>query len=86
MLPALQPGDEVLVDPRAQIALGDIIVARHPYRSDVLIVKSLVGFDDEGRLKLQGLNPDESTDSRTQGAVPRRLVLGKVTHRFQTQI
>jgi nickel-type superoxide dismutase maturation protease len=84
MLPLLAPGDEVLVDPRASIRPGHIVVARHPYRSDLLLVKYLVAFDEAGRAQLEGLNPEESTDSRTQGNVPRALLLGKVTSRFPT--
>lgn len=82
MLPLLAPGDEVLVDPHAAVVVGDIVVARHPYRSNVWLVKCLIAFDEAGRLQLEGLNLEESTDSRTQGNFPRQLVLGKVIGRF----
>ena len=85
MLPLLAPGEEVLVDPRAAVVIGDIVVARHPYRSDVRLVKCLIAFDDAGRLQLEGLNLDESTDSRSQGNFPRQLLLGKVIGRFASE-
>jgi len=84
MLPLLGAGDEVLVDPRAEVREKDIVVARHPYRQDSIWVKQLTAFDESGRAQLEGLNPSESTDSRTQGNVPSNLILGKVTSRFGT--
>lgn len=82
MWPLLEPDDEVLVRPNQAISVGDIVVTRHPHRLDVHLVKRVVGIDDVGRLRLAGENPDESTDSRTLGTVPRDLVIGTVTSRF----
>jgi len=82
MIPLLEPGDEVLVNPRAAIREADIVVARHPYRQDSIWIKYVAAFDDAGRAQLVGLNAHESTDSRTQGNVPMELILGKVTSRF----
>lgn len=82
MLPLLSPDDEVLIQPRAIYREGDVVVARHPFRLDVHLVKRLVTFDDEGRAQLEGINPEESTDSRTLGAVPPELILGRVTSRL----
>ncbi len=79
MVPQLADGDEVLVDIRRSVREGDIVVARHPFRSDVHLVKRLVGFDESGRGILAGDNPSQSTDSRTLGAVRRDLILGPVT-------
>lgn len=79
MLPLLSPEDEVLIDPRAAPAVGDIVVARHPHRGDLHLVKRLVGFDGAGRALLEGVNPEESTDSRTLGGVPLELLIGRVT-------
>jgi nickel-type superoxide dismutase maturation protease len=82
MQPLLMADDEVLVHPGAPVEVGDVVVARHPHRVDVHLVKRVVGIDDAGRLSLEGDNPNESTDSRTLGTVPRDLVVGRVTSRF----
>ena len=82
MLPILQEGDEVFVNPRAQIRQGDIVIARHPYRLDSIWIKQISAFDDAGRAVLEGVNRAESTDSRTQGNIPIDLILGKVTSRL----
>ena len=79
MWPLLKPGDEVLVDPGCAVQRGDIVVARHPFRSDAHIIKRLDGWDERGGLRLLGDNPDESSDSRTLGNVPPDLVVGRVT-------
>ena len=79
MLPLLEPGDWVFVDPKAQALSGDIVVAYHPYRTDVFMVKHIESIDEDGRMFLVGVNPSESTDSRTQGAVPRSKLIGVVT-------
>ncbi|MCP4425353.1 MAG: S26 family signal peptidase [Chloroflexi bacterium] len=49
MFPLLRPGDEVLVNPRAYRREpprpGDLVAAQHPDRSDVQIVKRVVGVE-----------------------------------------
>ena len=82
MLPLLEPGDEVLVDPGSVIRTGDVVVARHPHKTDVHLVKQVTGFDASGRVCLEGINARESTDSRTLGHIPAELVRGRVTSRF----
>jgi nickel-type superoxide dismutase maturation protease len=83
MWPHLRPGDRVLVDPNAYRrrapGVGEVVVADHPFRSDVRWVKRVVALTSTGALELVGDNPDESTDSRTQGAVPLHQVRGRVT-------
>jgi nickel-type superoxide dismutase maturation protease len=86
MLPALRPGDEVLIDPgayrRVPVQPGDLVVARHPYRTDVQLVKRVGSVLDDGRCALEGDNPSESTDSRSFGAVAPERIVGRVTSRF----
>ena len=82
MQPILAPNDEVLIDPRAALVAGDLVLARHPYRRDTRIIKRLSAWTDAGAARLEGLNPKHSTDSRSFGAVPKDLLLGKVTCRF----
>ena len=79
MLPALEPGQEVLVLPRTAASAGDIVVARHPIQSDRILIKLLAGFDERGHMLLHGLNPSESTDSRSLGGVPSDRLIGIVT-------
>ena len=78
MLPTLRSGDKVLVDPKATLAPGDIVLAFHPFRSSVRIVKRLASFESDGRAHLVGDNSDESVDSGTFGTVSPSDLLGKV--------
>jgi len=82
MLPVLTPGDEVLAEPGAAPRPGDIVVARHPLRTDTRVVKRLEGWDERGAARLVGLNPAESSDSRTFGGVPADLLVGPVRSRL----
>ena len=86
MSPALVPGQEVLADPRAYRARlpvpGDIIVVRHPYRTDLRLIKRVSHVDEDGLCFLEGDNPTESTDSRSFGSVGEENILGRVTSRF----
>ncbi len=86
MLPALRPGDEVLVNltayRRAIPRPGDIVLARHPHRRDVRVIKRIESVLDDDRFRLSGDNPSESTDSRSFGAVPGEQILGQVTSRL----
>ena len=88
MSPHLQAGDEVLVDPRAYQRNapqpGDVVLAQHPYRRDMKLVKRVEAVldGDNDRYRLSGDNPGESTDSRTFGNIPRADILGRVTSIF----
>ena len=83
MSPLLNSGDLVLVDPRAPIKPGDIVLARHPFRSSVRILKRLISVEADGRLYLTGDNPNESSDSRSFGTVSSADLLGKVIARLE---
>jgi nickel-type superoxide dismutase maturation protease len=83
MLPALKDGDAVLIDPREKVVGGDIVLANHPFKKSVKILKRLEHFDDKGDLFLAGDNREESTDSRTFGAVPLKYLIGKATSRLK---
>lgn len=86
MLPLLQPGEEILINPNAyrQNAPqpGDIVIAYHPQQSTLRLVKRVVGTSDNGQYLLEGDNPLESTDSRFFGPVSAHQILGRVTSRF----
>ncbi|MEB3267485.1 MAG: nickel-type superoxide dismutase maturation protease [Leptolyngbya sp.] len=85
MLPLLQPGEEVLVNPAAyrQVppAAGDIVVATHPQQPTLPIIKRVL-FVAGDRCYLRGDNPAVSTDSRRFGLVPHHAILGRVVCRF----
>jgi nickel-type superoxide dismutase maturation protease len=86
MLPVLRPGDGVLIDPDAyrhhSPGPGDIVITRHPLRSDVQLIKRVIAVLDDGRLQLGGDNSSESTDSRSFGLVSPEHLRGRVTSRF----
>ena len=88
MLPLLQPGDRVLVNQGAYRSklpeVGDLVVAYHPDRPQLLLVKRVAAVLDDGRCVLMGDNPDRSTDSRSFGAVSVRKILGRVTSAIES--
>lgn len=86
MLPLLQPGEEILIHPRAyrhQCPLpGDLVVVSHPSRPELRLVKRVVQVKEDGDCFLMGENTSESTDSRSFGWVSSDHLLGKVISRF----
>ena len=88
MEPTLRAGDLVFVDTRVRAGLvadDDIVVARHPHRSDLTLVKRVAFTDEHGRLYLQSDNTQEpeAADSRSFGPVEFGSVLGRVTSRLR---
>jgi nickel-type superoxide dismutase maturation protease len=83
MLPSLRSGDRVLIDPKATVKPGDIVLARHPYKASIRILKRLSSIGPDGRIYLSGDNPDDSTDSRSFGSISSSDVLGKVIARLK---
>lgn len=82
MSPILVHGNEVLVDSCACVQVGDVVLARHPFRTDVLVVKRVASIDARGWFELLGDDPSESSDSRTLGLFEASTVIGKVTCRL----
>jgi len=82
MAPTLRPEDHVLIDPtgysRRPPRVGDVVLTKHPFQSDVLLVKRIASIDATGRLFVIGDNPDESSDSRSFGSLRTDAVIGKV--------
>ncbi len=85
MEPALLPGGQIVIDTLIQPRLGDIVVARHPHRTDVHVIKRLISFDARGYARLEGDNPRESTDSRTLGLFHPELILGPMIERHHRE-
>ena len=83
MLPALAPGERVLFDRLAYVLdrprTGDIVLARHPARPGVRMIKRVAEREGLGRGEywLLGDNAEGSTDSRTLGAFRRRDIVGR---------
>lgn len=82
MRPALSDGDVVLTDPRSLTTVGDIVLARHPFKKSVKMLKRISAIDEGGRYLLAGDNPGDSTDSRSFGTVANHDILGKVVARL----
>lgn len=82
MSPTLESGDKVIVNPEAPIAVGDIVLASHPYKQNTRLIKRVTEINASGDFILTGDNPDESTDSRTLGAFRPADILGKVVCRL----
>jgi hypothetical protein len=86
MIPLLRPGEYVLVNtriaPEADLAVGDLALARHPYVRDLQILKQVSEITPEGRFVLRGTNSLESTDSASFGALSADQILGRVTCRL----
>ena len=83
MNPTLKDGEVVLVNrDAAEIAVGDIVVAKHPLEQNSEVVKRVERINERGHYFLVGDNPDDSTDSRHYGAVTREYIKGKVVARM----
>ena len=82
MLPTIADGDTALIDLRAPVAAGDIVVAEHPFKQSVKILKRVASIDVDGNYVLSGDNPSESTDSRSLGVFARRSIIGKAVCRL----
>ncbi len=89
MQPALNPGDWLLVrrttDARRRLRIrpGQLVVARHPHRPDLLIVKRAVRRAPGGWW-LGADNPAAGgADSTGFGVVPPSLIEGRVLLRYR---
>jgi nickel-type superoxide dismutase maturation protease len=88
MEPALRPGDWLLVwrGSRAgrpvRVRPGQLVIARHPGRPDLLLVKR-AAWREHGGWWLESDNPGAgAVDSREFGAVDAALIEGRVITRY----
>ncbi|MDW8806246.1 nickel-type superoxide dismutase maturation protease [Streptomyces scabiei] len=82
MVPTLRHGDRLLVHYGARLRVGDVLVLRHPFQQDLLVVKRGAERRDGGWWVL-GDNAYAGGDSTDYGVVPDELVLGKVRFRYR---
>jgi nickel-type superoxide dismutase maturation protease len=83
MKPELNDGDVVLIERDAEPRIGDIVLAQHPYKQSITMLKRITSIDENGRFELRGDNPGESTDSRTFGNIPGEYIKGKAVCRLK---
>ncbi|MFM9366809.1 nickel-type superoxide dismutase maturation protease [Streptomyces sp. Da 82-17] len=82
MVPTLRHGDRLLVKYGARVRPGDVVVLRHPFQQDLLVVKRAVERRGSGWWVL-GDNAFAGGDSTDYGTVPEELVLARVVGRFR---
>ena len=82
MEPTLRDRDVVLVRLHAYNRRpprpGEMVLARHPFRRDIQMIKRVVRVTPDRRVVLAGDNPAESHDSRGFGALPLAYLRGRV--------
>ncbi|KOU34805.1 signal peptidase [Streptomyces sp. WM6373] len=84
MVPTLLDGDRLVVRYGAAVRPGDIVVLRHPFQQDLLVVKRAVERRPGGSWWVLGDNPYNATgDSTDYGPVPGELVLATAVLRFR---
>lgn len=84
MEPLCKEGDFILLDKLRYLVyepkVGDIVVLRHPVQQDRFILKYIMRdmMSEYGALYwVEGLNKEESSDSRSFGWIPRNIIMGK---------
>ncbi|MFF3361723.1 nickel-type superoxide dismutase maturation protease [Streptomyces misionensis] len=82
MVPTLQPGDQLLVRYGGAVRAGDVVVLRHPFQQDLLVVKR-AAERREGGWWVLGDNPYAGGDSTDYGVVPEELILGRAWLRYR---
>ena len=83
MLPALRPGDWVIARRTRRIHPGQVVLAWHPSRAGLLLVKRAARKVDGGWW-LESDNPGApgATDSSRFGPVPEDKIVGRVLGRY----
>lgn len=89
MVPTLQPGDRLVLlrrgGPWRSLRTGDLVALTDPRTirdaAPRTLVKRVTALETNG-VRVEGDNPDHSTDSRVFGTVDRSLVAGRVVYRY----
>jgi len=80
MEPSLCEGDIVLIERNADVNVGDVVVAVHPTRRQLQLVKRIEAIGDDGVVVMSDNRTDmNATDSRSFGPIPLGDVEGRVT-------
>jgi nickel-type superoxide dismutase maturation protease len=83
MQPTLQPGDFVLAIVKDTVSCqpGDIVIARHPFKQELLLIKRVQAVFYDGGCYLTSDNGADLTaqDSRSLGIFGADCILGRVT-------
>ncbi|GEC07473.1 hypothetical protein SSP24_51280 [Streptomyces spinoverrucosus] len=82
MVPTLYHGDRLLLRYGGRVRPGDVVVLRHPFQQDLLVVKR-VAERREGGWWVLGDNAYAGGDSTDYGVVPDELILGRVRFRYR---
>ncbi|MFF3729735.1 nickel-type superoxide dismutase maturation protease [Streptomyces sp. NPDC002476] len=82
MVPTLQHGDWLLVHYGATVRPGDVVILRHPFQQDLLIVKRAVERRRGGWWVLAD-NTFAGGDSTDYGTVPEEFVLARARVRYR---
>lgn len=82
MVPTLYHGDRLVVQYGARVRPGDVVVLRHPFQQDLLVIKRAVERREGGWWVL-GDNAYAGGDSTDYGSVPEELILGKAWFRYR---
>ncbi|MFE7469064.1 nickel-type superoxide dismutase maturation protease [Streptomyces sp. NPDC057499] len=82
MVPTLHHGDWLLVQYGALVRPGDVVILRHPFQQDLLVVKRAVERRRGGWWVLAD-NSFAGGDSTDYGAVPEELVLARARVRYR---
>ncbi len=86
MEPTITAGDWLLVDPLAYRdrapGVDDLVLAPDPRAAERVLIKRVVSVDPDGWIRLEGDDPEQSTDSRIFGAVDPQTVVGGPWFRY----
>ncbi|MDQ6711317.1 MAG: S26 family signal peptidase [Candidatus Dormibacteraeota bacterium] len=85
MRPLLRDGSLIAVTPvdaATPLHVGEVVVARHPDRPEITMVKRILMIEADGTVFLDGDNSTVSTDSWRFGPVARDLILARARWRY----
>jgi nickel-type superoxide dismutase maturation protease len=82
MRPTLEPDDVILIAQPFDLAAGDIVLADHPFKQSVTLIKRVAAIEGD-KFRLVGDDLQESTDSRSFGTLPLGSIRGKAVCRVR---
>jgi mitochondrial inner membrane protease subunit 1 len=81
MRPTFEAGDRILLGPAWRLRPGQVVGLADPRQPGRLMIKRVRSIDSSG-IRVEGDNPDASTDSRHFGPVTRTYLVGRVLYRY----